>query len=319
MVSEEFAGWSDPDAQARGWIARLKSGEATQHDLDMLADWRSESEEHEQSFTRAVHLWNELGPALAGGGGLPVRGAMQSTGPVSRRWVLGGAGGLAATAATVLFVGGTSAPAGAKVFETRKGERQRLQLEKQVSVDLNTDSRLFYWADSLLPRVTLDRGEAIVTAQCDGDRYLQAMIHEKQIVAQNARFLLRRDDDVAKIACLDGTLTIRSAGKDYPMTSGTEVDFRGDVVQPAKTAPSTGDLGWQRDLLQFKNRPVVEVIDELNRYRPGRVYLRGDRSNVRISGVIHLKRADLAVDHIARSLGMKVTRLPGGIAILRDS
>jgi transmembrane sensor len=325
MMSErtEFGGWPDPDAQARGWLVRLKSGEATQHDLDMLAGWRSESAQNEQSFRRAVRLWDDLGPALTGGAvGLagnrrsPADPGRPASNGVSRRWVLSGAGGLAATAAVVLFVGGTPVPAGAQVFETRKGERRRLQLEGQVGVDLNTDSRLFYWAHAVAPRVALDRGEAILSATCDDGRYLRADAHDVEVRAQTARFLFRSDGGVVRVGCLEGRLTIRSGGKDYPLTSGMEADFRGDVPQLDSADVSESDLAWQRDLLHFKDKPAGEVVAELNRYRPGRVYLPSAYAKVRISGVIHLERADLAVDHIARSLGLEVTRLPGGIAVL---
>ncbi len=317
---KEYSGWSDPDAQARGWLVRLKSGEATQQDLDMLAGWRSESDENEESFKRALWLWNDLGAALTEAGAAPVPGDVATINrAVSRRWVLGGAGGVAMTAVLALMVGGAPVPAGATVFETRKGERRRLQLEDQVRVDLNTESRLFYWADAVSPRVALDRGEAIFSASCDGDRYLLARMGAIEVRAQTAGFLLRNEGDMVRVACLEGSLTFRSGGKEYTLSGGMEADFDSDARQPDTTELAESQIAWQRDILQFKDRPAEEVIEELNRYRPGRVYLLGDRSNVRITGVIHLSRADLAVDHIARSLGMSVVRLPGGIAILRAS
>lgn len=318
MTSEriELVNWSDPDVQARGWLVRLKSGEATQQDLDVLAHWRSASEENEQSFRRAVRLWDAVGPAL--GGNIPVTAPARPG--MSRRWFLGGAGGLATTALVLMVVsGGTSAPAGARVFETRKGERRTLRLEDQVGVDLNTDSRLFYWADAASPRVALDRGEAIVTANCGAGRQLWATVGDKEVRAQTARFLLRLSDEGVKITCLDGEMAVRSGDETLTLSRGMNAQFQGGVVQADETPPGEAMLAWQRGLLQFENRPAAEVIEELNRYRPGHIYLTGDRSNVRITGVIHLDRVDLAIDHIAKSLNMNVTRLPGGIAILRGT
>ncbi|MGE4322803.1 MAG: FecR domain-containing protein [Sphingobium sp.] len=320
MASEEkeWRGGLDPDAQARGWIVRLKSGAATGRDLEGLADWRRESHGNEEAFRRAVRLWDDLGPVLAGGGAqaMPLAIAHKSGG-VSRRWVLGGAGGLAASVALGLFAVGTPVPAGAQVFETRKGERQRLRLETQMSVDLNTNSRLFYWADNLSPRLMLDRGEAVVSAAFAGERALLVEARDIVLRARTARFLLRSDGDSVRVACLDGKVSIRADGRSHVLTGGMEAEFEGAIQQPDPPEASEHEVAWQRDLLQFTDRPAGEVIAELNRYRHGHVYLLGDRADVRITGVIHLQRADLAVEHIARSLGMKVTRLPGGIAILR--
>jgi len=325
MISEfsDLPQSADGDAQARNWLVCLKSGEATQRHLDALADWRS-TESNEQSFRRAVRLWDDLGPALVGAR-VPT-GLQAVSGPaipqpgVSRRWVLGGMSGLAAAASVALFIGGTPVPAGARVIETRKGERRNFQLEPQVSVELNTDSRLFYWADAVSPRIVLDRGEAVVSAAFAGDRSLLAQVGVVDVRAQAARFLIRSDGDAARVACLDGALTIRTGGRDYRLSGGMEADFDGASLVPQPAEVSESELAWQRDILQFTNRPLGEVVDELNRYRPGQVYVMGDAlANVRITGIIHLDRADLAVDHIARSLGMTVTRLPGDIVILRAS
>jgi len=325
MISEfsDLPQSADGDAQARNWLVRLKSGEATQQHLDALADWRS-TEHNEQSFRRAVRLWDDLGPALIGARVPAVQtaaGTIWRPQPaVSRRWVLGGMSGMAAAASVALFIGGTPVPAGARVIETRKGERRNFQLEPQVSVELNTDSRLFYWADAVSPRIVLDRGEAVVSAACEGDRSLLAQVGAVDVRAQAARFLIRSDGDAARVACLDGALTIRSGGQDFPLTGGMEADFEGAALVPQPAEVSESELAWQRDILQFTNRPLGEVVEELNRYRPGQVYVLGDAlANVRITGIIHLDRADLAVDHIARSLEMTVTRLPGDIVILRAS
>ena len=334
MISEfsELPQSADGDAQARSWVVRLKSGEATQQNLDALADWRLQ-ENNEQSFRRAVRLWDDLGTALIGApvpaGQLALAGnaangsavsRAQPQAGVSRRWVLGGMGGLAATVSAALFIGGTPVPAGARVFETSKGERQRFQLEPQVSVELNTSSRLLYWPDARSPRIVLDHGEAVVSASCEGDRSLLAQSGAIDVRAKVARFLIHSNGDAVRVACLAGALTIRSGGQDFPLTGGMEADFAGDVRLPQSVEVSESELAWQRDILQFTNRPLGEVVDELNRYRPGQVYVMGDAlANVRITGIIHLDRADLAVDHIARSLEMTVTRLPGGIVILRAS
>ncbi|MFZ0267853.1 FecR/PupR family sigma factor regulator, partial [Caulobacter sp.] len=55
---------ADLDAQARAWILRLKSGQATELDLRRLARWRAASPKAEPAFERARRLWSDLGPVL---------------------------------------------------------------------------------------------------------------------------------------------------------------------------------------------------------------------------------------------------------------
>lgn len=309
----ELGRWPDRDAMARSWVVRLKSGEATQSDVDMLLSWRAKDEENEGAFRQAVRLWEQLGPALAGGAALPV--ANQDP---SRRWFLGGGVAMAAVVAVGLVPLAAPVPAGAREYRTGKGERRQVRLEPEVSAELNTDSRLLFWADTASPRVELSHGEALISATCDPGRQLIATAKDVEVRARVARFSMRSDDSLMRVACLEGQIEVVSPEGRTTVEAGASFDFRAGAVQSTPQDVAESGAAWQRDLFLFKDRPAGEVVAELNRYRPGRVYLLGGRNDVRISGVIHLERADFAVDHIARSLGMKVTRLPGGIAILRN-
>ncbi|NIJ39304.1 transmembrane sensor [Sphingopyxis panaciterrae] len=311
--NNELGRWPDRDAMARSWVVRLKSGEATQRDLDMLLSWRAQNEENEGAFRRAARLWEQLGPALVDGATLPA--ASQG---VSRRWFIGGGAAMAAAAAVALVPLAAPVPAGAREYRTGKGERRYVRLDPEVSAELNTDSRLLFWADAAEPRVELSQGEALISATCDPGRGLIATAKDVEVRAQVARFSMRSDGGLMRVACLEGQIEVVSQGGRATVDAGASFDFRAGEVRPTPRDVAESGAAWQRDLFLFKDRPAGEVIAELNRYRPGRVYLLGSRNDVRISGVIHLERADFAVDHIAKSLGMKVIRLPGGIAILRN-
>lgn len=309
----ELGRWPDRDAMARSWVVRLKSGEATQSDVDMLLSWRAQHAENEGAFRQAVRLWEQLGPALAGGTALPV--ANQDP---SRRWFLGGGVAMAAVVAVGLVPLAAPVPAGAREYRTGKGERRQVRLEPEVGAELNTDSRLLFWADAVSPRVELSHGEALISATCDPGRQLIATAKDVEVRARVARFSMRSEGGLMRVACLDGRIEVVSPEGVTTVEAGTSFDFGAGSVRSTPRDVAESGAAWQRDLFLFKDRPAGEVVAELNRYRPGRVYLLGGRNDVRISGVIHLERADFAVDHIARSLGMKVTRLPGGIAILRN-
>lgn len=301
-------------AIARAWLLRLKSGDATQDDVRELARWRSENAAHEDAYRAELRLWHALGPALAG---------QSATRPplvrhISRRGLLGGGAAVAASIALVAVVGVSPAPAGATVIETGKGERRTLDVARGVRVELNTDSRLFYWADA--DRLTLDRGEAVVSVRHAGDKRLSATVGDTRVLASRARFQLRDGDLGARVLCLEGEIAIAAEGRTYALAKGHSLAVAdGSVRLDTSTAPvAEAETAWRRGLLVFNDRPAGEVVAELNRHRAGRVFLPDERADIRISGVIHLDRADLAVDHIARSLGMKVVKLPGGVAILRS-
>lgn len=332
-------------AHARAWIVRLHSGDVAQRDLKALANWRAESAANEAAYQGELRMWHALGPALAGQSaaaaspkqlpemtrmprtiGAPdtasaplVISAAQGGRPAlaSRRGFLGGA--LTATVAVALGVGLLARPdeAGARVLETGRGETRRFALAPGLTITLNTDSRVVFWPATGAPRLKLDRGEAIIGVALTGETRLRAEATRCAVTAQRAKFLLRLDGDSTRVACLAGRISVRSDGRDIALSETRSVVLGGNEAGPVAAGVTETEGAWQRGLFVFDNRPAGEVVAELNRYRPGYVYLPHSRSAVRISGVLSVDQPDLAVDHIARMLGAKVTRLPGGVAVVR--
>lgn len=67
---------------------------------------------------------------------------------------------------------------------------------------------------------------------------------------------------------------------------------------------------WQRGKLIFEATPLSVVIDEINRYRPGRVVLLNETlSRHPVSGVFDLHRLDAALSTIEQTLPVTTYRL----------
>src|SRR3546814_6808240 len=61
-------------------------------------------------------------------------------------------------------------------------------------------------------------------------------------------------------------------------------------VDPAKAT------AWRRGLLIFEGTPLAEVIEQINRYRPGRIMLTSDELGHRsVSGVFHTDQIENTV------------------------
>jgi transmembrane sensor len=318
LETKSFENTGTPSARALAWVVHLKSGAATTDDLAAFGAWRGANAANEAAYRDSLSTWRMLGPAFARAAvSAP---AMPSPGAIafSRRRLLAGAGAaVAAVAVAPLAVNLLTLPAGATVLETRKGERRREVLPDGVVVELNTDSRLVSWTEEGVRQVRLDHGETLLSVDFDGGQRLRALAGDAEVLAGRAQFLLSWfGSGEPRILCVGGAVEVRSGGRSFRLAADQAVDPAGDVLREAPTQVA-GALEWRRGVLAFEARRAADVIAELNRYRDGQVYLPASHAHVKISGVIHLDRADAAVDHIARSLGMKVTRLPFGIVILR--
>ena len=91
MNSQEEADRTVRD-QAKDWVVQLATGEATQGDLQALAQWRAQSPAHAAAFADACRLWQVLGAPLAGQTQLSLAAAAGVPRQrISRRLFLGGA------------------------------------------------------------------------------------------------------------------------------------------------------------------------------------------------------------------------------------
>jgi transmembrane sensor len=90
----------------------------------------------------------------------------------------------------------------------------------------------------------------------------------------------------------------------------------GGLTLPVAVDPETA-TAWQAGLLVFQDRPLTDVIEEINRYRPGRIILVNSALGRRlVNGTFHLDRLDEVIAQIRQLFGPSVKYLPGGLVIL---
>ena len=140
---------ADIERQARAWIRLLASGQATLHDAEALKLWCAASEAHAAAFALERRFWNQVGPAAQQLQRQTARASHAR--PAARAW------GRRAFLGTAL--GGTAAAAIAAVvappfglwrsfdewdadYRTDTGGRRQFGLDRQVQVDMNTQTSI---------------------------------------------------------------------------------------------------------------------------------------------------------------------------------
>ncbi|MDD0844362.1 FecR family protein [Pseudomonas sp. Gutcm_11s] len=298
--------------QANAWVARLTSGQATAEDARALREWCATSAEHMRAYKEATQLWKQLGQ-------LPAATPRRTPG----RRLLGG--GLAAACA--LLLGFAWLQAGQHVdgqawladVSTRVGERREVVLEDGSRVELDARTRLDLDFSAERRRLVLSGGAAVFHVQHDASRPFVVEADNGSVTALGTVFEVRHQPAGVRVTCSEGVVAVRLADQP-PRRLEAGQQLRYDTRTSSAPAPvnSQEALAWRQDLLVFKQRPLAELVDELNRYRTGRIVL-ADAETARrpVSGVFHLQRPDEALAHIRSSLGLSETRLPGGWIVLR--
>jgi len=202
-------------------------------------------------------------------------------------------------------------------FRTGTAEQRELALSDQLRVQMNTQTRINQrGAQAGNEAIELVAGEAQVEAAgggAPGVVYAGAGATR----ARQARFNLRYTGPQVCVTCLQGSVQVEAAGAMQTLAQGEQVIYDDAGLQPALAADTVQVDAWRTGTLSFAGQTLAEVVDEINRYRAGRVLVRNaDLAARRVRMRFEITQTDLAL-HMLRDLyGAQLTRLPGGIVLL---
>ncbi len=316
----------DPLTQeAIDWVVRLRSGEATTDDVEALKRWRGQSPAHEAAFRNAGKLWRgfktvaERSPeepaTLAG-----ERMESWANSRVARRAFLGGA--IAASAAGYMIV---KPPFGlwpslhemSADYRTAKGEQREVALGPEVSLTLNTLTSVAVRSTAEEARIELISGEAAITAKAPSEKPLVVIAGDGRIVASQANFNARCIDSVVSVTCLAGSVVVERGSQSARLQSNQQISYSTSGLGSSITVDSAQATSWQSGLLIFHDEALSDVVEEINRYRPGRIVItNADLRRRVVNATFHIDQLDNFFVQAQELFGAKVTQLPAGLTLL---
>ena len=299
-------------SQANAWVVRLTSGQATVEDARALRDWCAADPAHAEAYRQAAQLWKQTGQVAA-----------LATRRRPRRWAV--ASGLAASLALLVLVGlaqlGSVPDARALLADhhTVAGDRQRIELNDGSVIEMDARTRLNVDFSASQRHITLGAGAAVFHVQHDSKRPFVVSAANGTVTAIGTVFEVREQGDGIKVTCSEGVVAVNQPGASQQLlNAGQQLRYDPRGLGPQATVDAEQELAWRQGLLVFKNRPLQELVDELNRYHQGRILITdAQAANLPVSGVFHLQRPDEALRHIEQTLHLSATRLPAGLVLLR--
>ncbi len=101
------------------------------------------------------------------------------------------------------------------------------------------------------------------------------------------------------------------------LDKGQQVSYSDAGLGSVESVDVDRATSWRSGLLVFQNRPLAEVIGEVNRYRPGRIIITNEDLGRRVvNGTFRGDQVDTFIAQIEQLFGAKVTRLPAGLLLL---
>lgn len=325
MSDDDKARSAASKEEAFEWLMRLTSGEATAEDAQALDRWRRQDPSHDAALIQVSTLWRSVGPAAKRAAARSGRSSALGSTPLlrsvtARRAVLGGA--VAAAAAYVVV----RPPLGlwpsvselTSDYRTGTGEQRRIVAAGGASLELNTATSI-----DLRPmpdgadRVELIAGEIAVATAPRAAAALVVVAADGRASATDASFNVRYAAPSVCVTCLAGSVRIDYRGHAVILRERQQIAYADGVLDGLSTVDPGEVTSWRDGVLIFHNEPLARVIDEVNRYRPGRIIVTSSRLGERlVTARFKLARLQDVITQVQQVFGANVIRLPGGVVLL---
>lgn len=339
--------------QAIDWLIRLRDDTLSDDEIGEFADWLAQDCRHSQAFAYAEDLFDDMVAAVSEEAvasistlrprhpqavAVPLANEADDNSPLrskkpNKAWSLA----LLAIAAVWLFAVVLVLPASSHPFDsllsdyhTATGELFEIQLADGSKILLNTNSAVSVNFDDSKREVILHHGQARFTVATDQQRPFDVKADELNVRALGTVF------EVFRANALETSVTVQEHSVQIDL-----IEDHRQEVPPHKSLSKRlavgqrliyrhdGDLShvekieldqvtsWQSRRLVINDRPLGELIEELNRYRVGRVFLSDAQlQNIHVTGVFSLEYPDQILDSICKVLDLKKTQLAGWWVVL---
>lgn len=277
------------------WVARLQSSDATDAERRACTAWQAQSPANAAAYAELEALWGTLGA-------VPLAPRRPRAAVAGAALVVLALGVAAGPEVAVRLRADAVAPVGEIVHMTLP-DGSRLDLDSGTAVALRFDGRA--------RRVEILRGRAFAEVTPDPSRPFT--LEAGHLVARAVGTHYGASDKAVTVT--EGTVEARWPEGTVTLHAGEAADLVSGRLETARADPAA--RAWRDGRLVVSGRPLAEVLDELSGYRRGHILLLDRAAGARpVSGVFDLADTDGALDMLAASLGLRLTRVPG-LVVLR--
>ncbi len=319
--------------EALGWLIALQEDPDDEDVQARFDTWLKSGRGNQQAWAEAQHVWNVLGdaknaPAMptaapkAGAGSRSNASPLQATsGSRGRsRPFVWAAAGVAAVCLTILFQPAINIWLRAD-YSTSTAQVRDIRLEDGSIVHLGADSAIEVSFEPAARRVRLLSGEAYFEVEPNPARPFQVEAKNVETTVLGTAFNVQMMSNGVAVAVNHGRVGVEAPqvqqGLEDPLGAGdwVRVDWGGHVERGNDEPELVG--GWRRGMLVVKDRPIVEVVDEIRRHYSGTIVMpETELGRQRVTGVYDLRNPVEALRAVAQVHGANARRISPWMTVI---
>lgn len=319
-----------PTQRASDFAARLYSGVMTADDERELEAWLAEHPSHKTEYQAVLDTWYQMGD-LGSDREVLAYGQKESANDSDWYWPkLAMAAGVFLAVAVGLFSIFDTEPELMR-YATAVGEHKTVTLNDGTKLTLNTNTQVVIDFTDDYRRAIVDKGEAYFDVAKDAGRPFRVDVGSHSVTVLGTRFNVYKSSEQLEVAVSEGMVAVHQKENGWganrvPPPEAVKQEFgqylleKGSIISYKNQANDEPTIqqdlekvlqrsSWRTGFISFNNRPLSEVIGQINRYSRKKILI--EDSNImglKVSTVVHLDDLESNLDGMAVAFPLKVTR-----------
>lgn len=192
---------------------------------------------------------------------------------------------------------------GYDIIASRSSQVQTVTLSDGTTVILRPNSELAYKENSSNLISVILTGEAVFDVTSNLTRTFNVETNNSRIVVTGTRFNVQTSKNQSAVFLLEGSVTFESldASTSVVLSPGqaSEMQVDGRLSQPYQFDEQT-ILSWTQSRMALANRPLISIVDELERHFGVQIQIPDSLNNELLGGSISLD----SIDQTLQDLGL---------------
>jgi transmembrane sensor len=317
---------------AADWVVKLATPQVAEADWLAFDAWLRAAPDNRGAYDETLSLWLELDAVAAAGGaeslGPPNYRLRLFVAPPSAWWATGAVVALTAIAVSsaVYLRPAPRLEQSSAVYATARGEQLSARLADGTRIDLAGASRLLVRFDGHHRNVTMTSGEAAFAVTHDPRRPFIVAVGDRRVQDVGTEFDIRRGPSDVAVTVRQGLVQVEPAagalGSPISVGPGRRLRHQdGSARSDIESVTPENIFAWKTGRLVYRDQPLQDVADDLNRYFTHPLRIEGDKvADLRFTGVLRVDAEAPTVERLTALLPVSATPANGAIILrLRET
>ncbi|MBM0105744.1 FecR domain-containing protein [Steroidobacter sp. S1-65] len=320
MISETRHDEDTSHREAREWLGRIQASELSDEARAEFEQWLQASPAHRSAFERAHTVWSLIGQSDqienwvndSERSDAAVRSSRSAPLFTTRRIAIGAA--FAASVALVLsMLRFYPAPSEPQLFASAIAQTKTVPLEDGSVLTLAGSSEIKVAFTKDRRSIELLKGSVFFDVVRNADRPMTVTAADTQVHVVGTAFGIRYGSRDVRVAVTKGKVLVTgaadAASTPVALIAGEQAtaDLRGHIVSQGR-ADIEAELAWIKGRFVYDGARLVDVIDDINRYRLKKIELDGERvMDIRITTSFDANQIDQFVASLPLAYPVQVS------------